>query len=90
MNWKDTKPELKELAKPVEKAKASNRSTFESIYTGRVPSTATPSSRVRYQSMEAHPEYVPPLKDYNYKFDSAVQYREALYRVSAISKLNRR
>lgn len=92
MNWLNTSADLQGLVQRVEKVKPPAHSTFESICPARVPASARKEHRTRhrYQSLESHPEYMPPLKEFNYKLDKTVVYREALLRVSAISKLNRK
>lgn len=92
MNWKNAHAEVTDLIQPVEKAKPPSHSTFQSIYTVRVPTSAIrgPRTRMRHQSLESDPEYIPPLREYNYRFDTTVQYREALLRVAGMTKLNRK
>jgi hypothetical protein len=88
VNWRASTTELKDLIDPVKVAKASRKSTFEGI----CPSQGSPyrSSVRRHLSLEENPEYLPPIRHYNYKLDSTVQYREALLRVSGMTKLNRK
>lgn len=91
INWNSTTTEIRDLVELKGKVRPSTRSTFDGLFPARI--THTSSNRRtsnRGQSLESHPEYMPPMKDYNYKFDLTVQYREALLRVAAISNPNRR